>query len=111
MFIRSLQHKYVRYSLTTTRTILDHLYTTYANISSADLQENSAVFRTPYGINQPIETLFDRVENCGDYAAAGNTPYSLEQLLGIAFQIVYQNVLFVDDCKSWKRLTVSMSVV
>ena len=36
MFIRSLQHKYVGYGLTTTRSILDHLYTTYTNISSAD---------------------------------------------------------------------------
>ena len=78
IFIRSLQHKYVRYGLTTTHTILDHLYATYANISSTDLQENHAVFRIPYDINQPIETLFDRVENCGYYAAAGNTPYSIE---------------------------------
>ena len=104
MFIRSLRHKYVGYSLTSTRTILEHLYTTYTNISSADLKDNDAVFRTLYDINQPIETLFDRVENCGDYAAAGNTPYSLEQVLGIAFQLVYQSGLFVDDCKSWKRL-------
>ena len=106
MFIRSLQHKYVGYGLTTTRTILDHLYTTYANISSADLQENDAVFCTPYDINQPIETLFNRVENCGDYAAAGNTPYSLEQVLGIAFQLVYQTGLFVENCKALKRLLV-----
>ena len=62
MFICSLQHKYAGYGLTTTRTILEHLYTTYVNISSADLQKNDAVFRTPYDINQPIETLFDRVE-------------------------------------------------
>ena len=47
MFIRSLRHKYARYSLTTTRTILDHFYTTYDNIYSADLKENDAVFRTP----------------------------------------------------------------
>ena len=38
MFIRSLRHKYVGCGLTTTRTILDHLYATYANISSADIQ-------------------------------------------------------------------------
>ena len=97
MYIRSLRHKYVGYSLKTTRTILDHLYKTYASISSADLQENDAVFRTPYDINKPIETLFGRVENCGDYAATGNPPYSLEQVLGIAFQIVYQTGLFIDD--------------
>ena len=77
-----------------------------ANISLADLQKNDSVFRTPFDINQPIETLFDRVENCGDYAAAGNTPYSLEQVLGVAFQLVYQTGLFVDDYKAWKRLPI-----
>ena len=105
IFIRSLRHKYVGYGLTTTNTILDHLYATYANISSIYLQENDAVFRTLYDIYQPIETLFDRVKNCGDYAAAGNNPYSLKKVIGIAFQLVYQTGLFVDDCKSWKRLS------
>ena len=97
MFIHSLRHKYAGYGLTSTCTILDHLYTTYAYISSADLQENDPVFFTLYNINQPIETLFFRVENCGDYVAIGNTPYSLEKVLGIAFQLVYQTGLFVDD--------------
>ena len=96
-FIHSLRHKYIRYALTTTRAILDHLYTTYTNISSADMQENDAVFRTPYDINQPIESLLDRVENCGDYAADGNTPYSLKQDIDIAFHIVYQAGPFVYD--------------
>ena len=104
MFIRPFLHKYVRYDLTTNRTILYHLYATYSNIPSADLQENDTVFRTHYDINQPIETLFDRVKNCGDYTAAGNTPYSLEQFIGIAFQLVYQTGLFIDNSKSCKRL-------
>ena len=65
MFICSLKHNYVLYGLTTTRTILDHLYTTYTKISSADLLGKNAVFRTPYEMNQLNESLFDRVENCG----------------------------------------------
>ena len=77
MFICSLQHNYVGYGLTTTHAIMDHLYTTYANISSADLQENDAIFHTPYDINQPIEYLFKRVKTCGDYAIAGNNTCSL----------------------------------
>ena len=105
MSIRSLRHKYVGYGLTTTRAILDHLYATFANISSADLQENDAIFRSPYDVNPPIESLFDRVENCGDYSAAGNTPYILEQVISITFQLVYQTGLFVDNCKVWKRLS------
>ena len=52
-FIRSLRHKYVEYELTTNRTILDYLYTSYTNNYSMDLQENYAVFRTPMtSINQ-----------------------------------------------------------
>ena len=42
MFIRPLRHRYMGYRTTTTCTILDHLYTTYANISFADLQDNDA---------------------------------------------------------------------
>ena len=110
IFIRSLSHKYVRYGLTTTHAILDYLYATYSNISYADLQEKDAVFRTPYDINQPIESLFDRFKNCGDYAAAGNTPYSLEQVIGIALQIVYQTSLFLDDCKAWKLLPIKQKI-
>ena len=42
MFIRPLRHLYVGYGTTTTHTILDHLYATYANISSTDLQDNDS---------------------------------------------------------------------
>ena len=91
MFIRSLQHKYVGYGRTTTCAILDHLYATYANISSADIQEDNAVFHTPYDINQPTGSLFDR------YATNSNTPYSLKQVISITFQLVYQTGLFVDN--------------
>ena len=63
----------------------------------ADLQENNAVICTPYNVNQPIESLFVRVENCGEYAAVGNNPYSLEQVIGNAFQLVYHTGLFVDN--------------
>ena len=104
MFIRSLRHNYSGYGLTATLSILDHLYATYANILSADLQENDAFFLTPYNINQPIESLFDRVRNCGDFAAAGNTPYSLEQVIDIVYQIFYHTSLFVDDLKVYKFL-------
>ena len=44
MFIHPLRHKYVGYGLTSTRTILDHLYVTYTNISSTDLQETMMSF-------------------------------------------------------------------
>ena len=58
-FARSLQHKHLGYGNTTTREILDYLYSTYANISPSDLQDNNARLRTPYDANHPIENLTD----------------------------------------------------
>ena len=62
ILIRSLRHCYVGYGTTTTRTILDHLYATYTNISSSDLQDNDAKLCTPYNTNLPLEALVDQVE-------------------------------------------------
>ena len=103
MFIRSLRHRYVGYGTTTTRTIMDHLYATYANISSAYLQDNNAKLCASYDANFPIEALIDQVEGAVEYAAAGNTPYTPLQVVGIAYQLIFQSGLFNDDCKLWKR--------
>ena len=103
MFIRYLRHRYVGYSTTTTRTIMDQLYATYADISSADLQDNDAKLRAPYDANLPIKTLIYQVKGAVEYAADRNTPYTLLQVVGISYQFIFQTRLFNDNCKLWKR--------
>ena len=107
MFIRCLQTKYLGYLNVSTRDILDHLYAQYARISAADLQDNDVTLKAPYDPNLPIETLFDQIENGIDYAAAGLSPYSPEQVINTAFQLVYATGMFLDDCKIWKRRAVA----
>ena len=97
MFIRPLCHCYVGYSTTTTRFILDHLYATYTKISLADLQDNDARLQAPYNANLHIKALIV------DYTAAGNTPYTPLQVVGIAYQLIFQTGMFTNDCKHWKR--------
>ena len=78
MYVRYLRHSYVGYGQTTTHQLLDHLYATYTNISSADMQRNHARLQSPCDANHLIENLFDQVENAVEYAAAGDTPYAHE---------------------------------
>ena len=103
MHVRYLCHRYDGYGQTTTRQILDHLYVTYANISPADLQRNDARLRYPYDVNHPVENLFDQVETAVEYAAAGDTPYTHEKVVAIAFQLLLKTGFFLDKCKTWKR--------
>ena len=61
LYVRSLRHKYIGYWKKTTRALLDHLYSTYANISTSDLQGNDKRLRASYDINQPFNTLIGQV--------------------------------------------------
>ena len=99
LYFQSLCHKYIGYCKTTTRALLDHLYSIYTKISASVLQDNNTRLWAPYDSNQPLETLTDNVENAVDYTSAGDTTYTPAQVVAIAFQLFFQAWLFNDDCK------------
>ena len=103
IYVQSLCHKYIGYGKTTTRELLDHLYSTYANISASALQDNNKRIRSPYDSNQPFETLIYQVKNAVEYASVEDTPYTPAQVVGIAFQLMFQTGTFNNDCKLWRR--------
>ena len=103
LYVRSLRHKFIGYGKTTNRALLYHLYSTYPNISASALQDNEKRLCAPYDSNQPFETQIDQVENAVDYASAGDTTYTPDQVVGFAFQLVFQTGLFNNDCKIWRR--------
>ena len=59
IYLRSLRNKYVGYQNHTTRDILDHLYNTYANISSTDLRNNDKAMKIAYDTNLSIDVLIE----------------------------------------------------
>ena len=103
LYVRYLRQKYIGYGKTTTLALLEHIYSTYANISASALQENDKRLQAPYDSSQPFETLIDQVENAVDYTSTGDTPHTLDQVVGIASQLVFQTSLFNNDCKIWRR--------
>ena len=56
-----------------------------------------------YDVNVPIETLFRRIEECFQYAAAGNTPFTVAQVVSTSFRVIQKTGMFTDDCKIWNR--------
>jgi len=107
LFIKSLRKKYAAYGNQTTKKLLTHLYTTYADISVGELQANDAATKQAYDVKQAMETLFEKIESAVEYAAAGNTPYTPQQVLVTALQLVFQTGIYADGCKEWKRKPVA----
>ena len=79
------------------------MYDSYARISQFDLKENDKRFKQQWDSNQPFEVLIDHIEDSIDYAAAGNTSYSKEQITNMAYNIVYPTGLFSEKYKAWRK--------
>ena len=55
--------------------------------------------------------LFDQIDDAQDFAAAAGQPYTNNQLLTTAYNLVYATGLFFDNCKAWNRLPMNQKTM
>jgi hypothetical protein len=103
VYLAALRLPYIGFGTRTPLELLAHLYANYAKITPADLDQNDQAMKQPCDVNQPIEVLFKQIDDAVEFASAGGTPYSTEQILAVAYQLVFRTGIFTEDCKIWKR--------
>ena len=103
MYIRTLRDKYILYAKKTTLQILTHLYDNYARISQLELKENDHRMNEEWDPNQPIEVLYDQIEDAVEFASAGKAPYTTPQVVNNAYNLVSNTGLFEEECKKWRK--------
>ena len=111
MYLKGITDRNVGLAHITIRDILAYLFQNYGNITQYDIEENDKKLKEKWDANTPIEMLFDQIEDAQDFAAAAGQPYSNNQLLTTAYNLVYATALFFDDCKAWNRLTANQKTV
>jgi len=67
------------------------------------LARNDKHMKTIYNVPLPIEPLYNQVEDAIKYVASGGTPYSPEQVLAIAYNMIAQTKALSRACKEWRR--------
>jgi hypothetical protein len=103
VYLATLRLPYVGIGTRTPLELMAHLYTNYGKITPADLDDNNCAMKQPCDVNQPIKVLYQQIEDTIEFAAAGQTPYSPEQVLNVAYQLIFRTGIFSDDCKIWQR--------
>ena len=103
IYILPLRNNITGYGTVTTRELLDHMHQSYCNITPVALADNDDKMKRPYDQEQPIERVFDRIKSATEFADAGKTAYSKEQIIEIAYNIVFQSGVFMDDCREWQN--------
>jgi hypothetical protein len=101
-YLNALSDEIVGYTTCTSLQILTHLLTFYAMIAPTELTQNYERLNTPYDPNQPIETLFQQIQDERAFAVAGRQSYGAAMIVNVANTLVFNTGLFHDACHAWQ---------
>ena len=82
-YLSTLKNAFTDYSGATMLTLLSHMYTHYARIFSTDLAEINRKLQETYNLNEPLESLYTRLNECVDYATLASEPITKGQVVRI----------------------------
>ena len=101
MYFQAVRDHHVGYTNVTTLQLLTHLYANYGLVTQNDLSDNDAAMKRPYDPSAPIESLFQQIEDGVEFAEAGHAPYTPQQIIAIAYFLVFQTGIFEKYCDEW----------
>jgi hypothetical protein len=106
-YLNALSDEIVGYTNCTSLQLLTHLLTYYAMIAPTKLTQNYERLNTPYATNQPIQMLFQQIQDARAFAVAGGHPYGAAMIVNVAYTLVFNTGLFPDACRAWQSIAIA----
>jgi hypothetical protein len=76
-------------------------------IAPTELTQNYERLNAPYDPNQPIETLFQQIQDARAFAVAGGQPYGAAMIVNVAYTLVFNTGFFPDACRAWQSRAIA----
>jgi hypothetical protein len=76
-------------------------------IAPTELTQNYERLNTPYDPNQPIEMLFQQIQDALAFAVAGDQPYGAAMIVNVAYTLIFNTGLFPDACRAWQSRAIA----
>ena len=84
-------------------TILDHLFSRYGQVSGTDVQDYlNEVLKTPFTPAEPLVTIWNPIQKLKKLAMQANIPYSEQQLIEFALQMIRATHDFESALGKWE---------
>ena len=99
IYLRAIREPHTGYSNIKARTMLSYLFDQYGIISPQDLHDNNTKFYQQWDPSTPFEVLIAQIEDCAEFAQDGQQPFTDQQILNNAYQLVYRSGLY----KTWQN--------
>jgi hypothetical protein len=87
-YLNALSDEIVDYANFTSLQLLTHLLTYYAMIAPTELTQNYERLNMQYDRNQPIETLFQQIQDARAFVVAGAQPYGAAMIINVAYTCI-----------------------
>jgi hypothetical protein len=89
MYLDVFNDNMVGFANISTRDMLDHLFTTYGNITAVDLEINFERMRRAWDPQQPVESFFKQIQDCADYSEAGGVRIGHPQQINVGYAKIF----------------------
>jgi hypothetical protein len=107
MYLDIFNDNMVGYANISERDMSDHLFETYGNITAVDLEINFEHMRWAWDPQQPVETLFNQIQDCAYYSEAGGVLIGHPQQINVGYAKIFATGHFMSACRRWnEKLTV-----
>jgi hypothetical protein len=103
MYLDVLNDNMVGFSNISARAMLDHLFTTYGDITAVDLANNFEHMCRAWNPQQPVEYLFKHIQDCADYSEAGGVLIGNPQQINFGYAKIFATGHFVSACRRWNE--------
>ena len=101
MSMKALRNYLTGYTEVTTRTMLEHLYSTYGDITENILRKIIKKINTPYDPNQPFGNLVEQINQATELVDAAKAPYIVPKIVSIGYNLNHQIGISTLECQSW----------
>jgi hypothetical protein len=77
------------------------LFLSYGSITAVDIEKNFENMRKAWDPQQPVETLFKKIQDCVEFEEAGGVAIGLAQKLSSAYSKIFKSGKFNSACRRW----------
>ena len=89
---------------TDVRAVLLHLFSTYGKITPQQVKaKETSTFNMHYDISQPVDTVFNTIDDLTDLAEHANSPMTSQQMMDMAYVICTRQPILQHDLRLWNR--------
>ena len=105
IYLRALLNRATGQYSTSIRDVMDHLFGTYGQVTPQLVRANEVeVYNLHFDISQPVDIIFNAIEDLSALAAHANSPMSASQMMDMAYVIFARQSILQQDLRAWKRI-------